>query len=656
MKPRIFKNRFFVLFTIFVMSLYVYTYATASSLLVPTSSIRFAGPFQNTTLGIGGSVILDMTISTTAVSGSINFTNDPDVGALCGAGSFNGTRSGDSFQFTFTSHDSDPGCGIVENTVFSVSGTFSQGAITNGQFSHPSTGQGGTFSAKQTTRYSGTFSTNGYPGTVYIDLATSSSTVVTGYMNFTNDPGVGALCGAGSFRGSINGSNQMIYDFLSNDPDAGCGFDDGLEFSVTATLNQMVSISNGSYVVVDTGQTGTFSTACITGFENNNDQEENPNSNVSCIGDDLPPTGNITLPYSNPDLPPQNYPVYGPNSTIHIEASASDNLSGVERVEFWIGYDGQWHHVKDEYFSPYKADFAIPANLRTQIISIAIHVVDRVGNVAIDPGGKRYASYKESYGNPSVTENWIPASKRAYLNQRSLPAVVISGTSFSGDYQCGGASVAMALRMQNQISGTYSTLATTANNAFRASTYYSGGWITNYFSRLMSFMENNYAIDASWHYPNKSLGWQTIKDEIDNENPVIVLTDRNGTLGHYFVVVGYRETSTTKTLIVYDPYGKWRGSGASPNYDRNTTDQTSSKGKWVYYNYDQIWGYGGSTTVGRLMKIHLTGLVQQSSELFLGVPDTPPDEISIEPENLGQYNGVDVGVEPTIYMPLIMQP
>jgi hypothetical protein len=629
--------------------------ASASRPLSPNSTIRFAGPFENEFWQLGGSVIIDMNVAPTTIAGYINFTNDPDVGPLCGAGSFSGTRSGNNFQFSFTSSDSDEGCGVVYGTTFNVNGTFLEGNITNGQFYHPSSGQGGTFSANQTTRYTGTFSTNGYPGTVTIDLATNSTTQVTGYMNFTNNPGVGALCGAGSFRGSINSNNQMLYDFLSNDPDAGCGFDDGYEFAVSAILDNLVAITDGSYTVVDTGQTGTFSTACSGSNSTTNHNAVDLINGDFCPIDTEPPTGNIIWPYDDPNLPPEQYPKYGPNDTIRIEAIASDNFSGVKRVEFWLGYNGQWHRIKDEYFPPYEADFDIPNDLNSQVIHIGIHVVDKAGNVAIDPGELRYANYNESYGNPGVIENWIPAGNRSYLNQRALPEVVIYDPpevkEFNGDWQCGGASVAMVLRMHDQIGGDYTTLSTTANNAFRASTFYSGGWITNYYADLMSFIEG-YTLETTWHHLNVNDGWLKIKNEINNENPLIVLTDRNGTYGHYFVVVGYREAGTDRTLIVYDPFGRWLGVDTlTNNYDRNEIDPNSRKGQWAYYDYYKIWGYLGG--LGRVMTIHTVGTRQQSLTPFTGTPSTLPDVISIEPENIGSYEGVNAGAEIGVYLPVI---
>ncbi len=663
--------------------------------VTPNSTYRFAGPFDNTTLGIGGTVIIDMNISSTAVSGYINFTEDPDVALLCGAGSFSGTRSGDNFQFSFTSFDPDPGCGIIDGTSFNVTGTFIEGHITNGQFSHSSTGQGGTFSAKQTTRYVGSFSTNGYPGTVTIDLATNSTSMVTGYMNFTNNPGIPALCGAGSFRGSLNSNGGMTYDFLSNDPDGGCSFDDGLEFAVSAVLDGF-SITNGSYTVVDTGQTGTFSTACGGGNVTNNDDHSSSTNleyiNGSCQEDDQPPSGKIIWPYDTYISPTDNVlaqepHLYGPGEIIRIEAIANDALSGVYRVEFWLKYDGQWHRIKDEYFPPYEVDFTIPDNLvnPAQLIEIGIHVVDKAGNVAVDPEGQpnglRYANYREGHGDPGVTENWIPAGNRSYINQRALSSVVVydpsppKSASLNGDWQCGGASIAMILRMYDRINGDYTSLSLRANAAFQFSTtnFSAGSWRTNYIWELIPFLQNpanydlnqNVPLRATWHYPypnknypNVTDGWNIITGEINSGYPLITLTDRNGTLGHYFVVVGYREEGTTRTLIAYDPYGKWKGIDSTPNNYalNNSSDPTSHIGQWVYYDYYKIWGFENNNQIGRLMTIRPTSELLQSHTTFSGTPNSPPDIISDEPTVIGTYEGIpSIKDYFSIYLPLIQE-
>ena len=218
------------------------------------SSGRYGGVFNNTIFNAGGSVLIDMNVNGNSLSGYINFTGQPGPGFLCGAGNFTGTRSGNNFTISFTSNDPDPDCGSTHGLRFTVSGTFSGNRIINGTYS-VSNSQAGTFFADRTTRYTGRFNNaNGASGIVVIDLALTSTTSA-GYINFTNDPGNGALCGAGPFAGSRSG-NSVQFSFESNDTDAGCTFDYGLRFDMSSSLSS--NRISGSYNLPTFNQGGTF--------------------------------------------------------------------------------------------------------------------------------------------------------------------------------------------------------------------------------------------------------------------------------------------------------------------------------------------------------------------------------------------------------------
>ena len=225
---------------------------------VPTqpgsSSGKYAGPFTNQSYNASGSVIVDISIGSNVVSGYINFTNNPGVGSLCGAGNFSGTRTGDTIQFSFISSDSDPGCTWDDGLVFNVSGILSGNQIVNGAYT-VSNGNQGIFSAIQTNLYTGRFTTWGNAtGSVSIYLASGTNSVA-GFVNFTNDPGAGVLCGAGSFVGTRN-IDSIQFSFLSNDPDTGCTFDDGLVFNISGTMsgNQL----NASYAIPSINEGGSL--------------------------------------------------------------------------------------------------------------------------------------------------------------------------------------------------------------------------------------------------------------------------------------------------------------------------------------------------------------------------------------------------------------
>lgn len=87
----------------------------------------YIGPFTNTTFNRGGDVTIDMTIHPdNTVSGYINFTEYPSVTPLCGAGDFNGTKTGNLLEFTFISQDPDLGCGFDWGWEFIVIATISR--------------------------------------------------------------------------------------------------------------------------------------------------------------------------------------------------------------------------------------------------------------------------------------------------------------------------------------------------------------------------------------------------------------------------------------------------------------------------------------------------------------------------------------------------
>jgi hypothetical protein len=103
----------------------------------------------------------------------------------------------------------------------------------------------------QRVKYVGPFTNTTYnlSGDVTIEVVFEAEHRVSGYINFTNYPGVRTLCGAGNFIGIRQGRN-LQFKFISNDPEPDCGFDRGWDFTVSATLSQDYSIlENGRYQV-----------------------------------------------------------------------------------------------------------------------------------------------------------------------------------------------------------------------------------------------------------------------------------------------------------------------------------------------------------------------------------------------------------------------
>lgn len=571
-------------------------------------TMRYAGPFTNTTLGLSGSVYLDIQVEPTTVSGYINFTDGPDVsGVLCGANSFSGARSGNTFQFSFVSDDPEPGCSITDGLTFNVSGTISGNEIINGSFSVPSLGQSGTFSAKQTLRRNGRFinDTLTADGDVYVDLALWDSSIA-GYINFTGDPGDGALCGANSFTGSRNGS-AISFAFRSSDPDAGCQIVDDMRFDLTGTLSEN-NIINGTYYVPDVSQGGTFY------------------ANGHAI-DTTPPGGNITSPTADANIG-------GGPHTISANATDNNDGTGVSYVDFYVKYDGTWHFISTDPTSPYTAQWQTPSSLQSQQLQLAIHVVDKSGNVTYNAGGYVPVNFIESLGEP-IQENWVPQDRRAYLNQRSL--------SPNGDIKCGAASAAMVMAMNGVIGQDYNSMATKANQIYVP---------YNPLRSLWQSLQNN-GLVANYGCVSADSAWGTITAEIDAGRPIIVLSNKI-TIGHYFVVVGYREVNETREIIVYDPYGRW--TGTYNQYDRNTTAPESYKGRWVYYDFNAVWGYSSAACTGGkgyILTAHLPNALEIAEQLN-GGGLTAPDLISDEPSNIDFYAGEEIFADSQLFLPAII--
>ena len=365
-------------------------------------------------------------------------------------------------------------------------------------------------------------------------------------------------------------------------------------------------------------------------------------NNDSC---DILPTGKIIYPYENENKKPKNYPVYGPGDTIRIEAEASDPLNhGIKRVEFWVLYDGEWHRIRDEYYSPYEADFVIPDGIKTQIIEIGIHVVSNDGRVAVDPGGKRYANYQQN-----LDSKWVSVDKRAYLNQYSICLnATDDGCVVNGSLMCGSVATAMVLAMNDNIPSDYNTLVETAKDVFvytldRYPRKYYG---LNWYQGLAQYMRNR-GMNVTTRKAYRDQAWETITDEIKAGYPVIAISDRWGgeRIGHYFVIVGYQENSFSgeRTLIVYDSGGEWNGETRGNNVDRNSSDPNSHKGQWVFYEFDEIWGNNSdSPGFGRYFIVRpQTQSSAQASVLQAETSVQIPDIISDESEDWQPLEGID---------------
>lgn len=89
------------------------------------STSVYAGTFTNTTLTQGGTITMSMLVALPdSIHGYTNFTQLAGQSPLCGAGSYKGRIINDSLFLSFSSNDTDAGCGFDYNWLFSLKGRF----------------------------------------------------------------------------------------------------------------------------------------------------------------------------------------------------------------------------------------------------------------------------------------------------------------------------------------------------------------------------------------------------------------------------------------------------------------------------------------------------------------------------------------------------
>jgi hypothetical protein len=235
-------------------------------------STTLNGVFYNLSFQTGGTVTVDLDLHEDNVLGLINFTQLPgDTRPLCGAGDLSGTRTENTILASFTSEDTDPGCGFDHGGIFMITGTLDLDATHfYGAYDAKNSDESrlreavGVFETwpedqqPSHTTYVGTFFNTriGQEGSVIIDLITGTNTV-SGFINFTNYSDERTLCGAGAFTGVRRDDNTLQFSFASSDPDTGCGFDRGLRFILDAAFTEEMDIISGTYDV-GTRREGTF--------------------------------------------------------------------------------------------------------------------------------------------------------------------------------------------------------------------------------------------------------------------------------------------------------------------------------------------------------------------------------------------------------------
>lgn len=337
-------------------------------------------------------------------------------------------------------------------------------------------------------------------------------------------------------------------------------------------------------------------------------------------------SGHITSPMENITI--------GPAKLMFSANAWANNGNSVKQVKFLVFYDGRWHSAGIDSTSPYEVVWQTPNLLRSQQLKFGIHVLDSSDKIIEFADVVYDVNYLESLGNPDVNENWIPT--RAYLNQRSLEP--------NGDSKCSVASMAMVLAMNSIIDWDYTTLRNKANEMYPKVI---DSHDNNVYMNLMVSELQQQGMQAELKTYSVDKAWLTIKQQIDIGHPVIVSTVHGivTSAGHFIVAVGYRETTGSRQIIAYDPFGKWKGTCCTNNYDFNSREPSSRKGQWVLYDFDLIFGLSRQLITG----YPTVDKISQAAK----IPSTKPDLLSDEPENIDTYLGVHIQTQEKVFLPVV---
>ena len=96
-----------------------------SGITLAQTGPSYTGTFGNTVTSVAGTMSMSTTITLPdSIRGYINFSGYANQPPACGAGSYKGKIVADSFFLSFSSHDTDSGCGFDNGWPFSVKGRF----------------------------------------------------------------------------------------------------------------------------------------------------------------------------------------------------------------------------------------------------------------------------------------------------------------------------------------------------------------------------------------------------------------------------------------------------------------------------------------------------------------------------------------------------
>ncbi len=186
-------------------------------------------------------------------------------------------------------------------------------------------------------------------------------------------------------------------------------------------------------------------------------------------------------------------------------------------------------------------------------------------------------------GSLPRSENVVAGFDGAYVNQIAL--------STEGSRQCGVASAAMVLATVGGLSPGYEAVAEKANELWQS---YSN---PTYVSRVAQMLSDNGVKVESACLAHDD-AWAQLRGAIDCGAPGIVVSTRltRSGSGHFLVAGGYRQEDGKRQILAYDPYGYWQG--PEDGYLVNDDTPDSRLGEAVFYNFDEIWGYGSANCAG----------------------------------------------------------
>jgi len=140
--------------------------------------------------------------------------------------------------------------------------------------------------------------------------------------------------------------------------------------------------------------------------------------------DTNPPDGRITSPSNHSATA---------SSPLTITADASDDVSGVNRVEFYAWYCSgscNWHLISTDSSSPYSVTWDW-SSLTDQHVTLTTHMIDNTGKVRDDPGGYVEVDLDRTQPTASITNpidgallsNIVPIQVSAYDSLSGVSAV-----------------------------------------------------------------------------------------------------------------------------------------------------------------------------------------------------------------------------------------